>query len=86
MVESNKKRNEECVRVIVRCRPMAEKEKKAGHKKVIEIDQKVCQVSIFNTKTHKADDQHSRNYTFDAVYGADSAQEELYEENFRLDF
>ena len=33
---------------------------------------------------HEADDQQSRQFTFDAVYGADSTQEELYEENFRL--
>lgn len=77
-------RNEECVRVIVRCRPMAQKETQAGHKKVIEIDQKICQVQIFNPKTHKADDQKSRMFTFDAVYGDTSVQEELYEENFRL--
>ena len=34
-------RNEECVRVVVRCRPMSEKETAQGHKKVIQIDSKV---------------------------------------------
>merc|ERR1712130_309896 len=62
---------------------MAKKETEAGHKQGIEIDQKRCGVAIFNPKMHKADDQHSRQFTFDAVYGADSTQEELYEENFR---
>lgn len=37
-------KKEECVRVIMRCRPMAQKEKDAGHKSIIEVDQKRCEV------------------------------------------
>ena len=36
-----RERSEECVRVVVRCRPMSEKETAQGHKKVIQIDSKV---------------------------------------------
>ena len=51
---------------------MSEKEKKAGHKKIVTIDKKNNQISIKN-----------RTFTFDAVYGPESTQEEIYEENFR---
>ena len=37
-------KKEECVRVIMRCRPMAQKEIDAGHKSIIEVDQKRCEV------------------------------------------
>jgi len=62
---------------------MAQKEKDAGHKSIIEVDQKRCEVTINNPKTHKVADSNTRQFTFDAVYGAKSTQEELYEENFR---
>merc|ERR1711973_251546 len=67
----------------VKISEMAQKEKDAGHKSIIEVDQKRCEVTINNPKTHKADDSNTRQFTFDAVYGAKSTQEELYEENFR---
>ena len=77
------KRDDDCVRVLVRCRPMSEKEKQQGHKQIVQIDQKICQLSITNPKVHNADAERTRTFTFDSVYGPDSTQEELYEENFR---
>jgi len=77
------KRDDDCVRVLVRCRPMSEKEKQQGHKQIVQIDQKICQLSITNPKVHNADAERTRTFTFDSVYGQESTQEELYEENFR---
>ena len=76
-------RNEECVRVVVRCRPMSEKETAQGHKKVIQIDSKACAVTITNPKAHKGDQKGIKNFTYDATYADDAKQEDLYEENFR---
>merc|ERR1712131_14085 len=76
-------RNEECVRVVVRCRPMSEKETAQGHKKVIQIDSKACSVTITNPKAHKGDQKGIKNFTYDATYADDAKQEDLYEENFR---
>ena len=63
--------SDECVRVMVRCRPMNDKERDNGSKNVIEIDKTVNQVIIQGIDV-SANDQ--RAFTYDAVYGSDSTQ------------
>ena len=43
-------RSEECVRVVVRCRPMSSKEKSQGHTKIIDIDSKACSGMVMLVK------------------------------------
>ena len=76
-------RSEECVRVVVRCRPLSSKEKSQGHFKIIDIDSKSCSVTINNPKANKTDETGRRVFTYDSAYDDDAKQEDLYEENFR---
>ena len=69
--------SDECVRVMVRCRPMNSKEKDNGSKNVIEIDKTVNQVIIQGLEDIAGD---QRAFTYDAVYGADSTQRQVYDE------
>ncbi|KAF6029688.1 KIF3C [Bugula neritina] len=70
----------ECVRVIIRCRPMSEKETKDGHERVVDMDTKRGVVSIRNPKDPSA---APKEFTFDSVYDWNSKQQDLYEETFR---
>lgn len=64
--------SDECVKVMVRCRPMNKKEKDNGSKNVIEVDKTVNQIVI--QATEQQDDNQNRAFTFDSVYGSDSTQ------------
>ncbi|KAF6024009.1 KIF3C [Bugula neritina] len=70
----------ECVRVIIRCRPMSEKETNDGHERVVDMDTKRGVVSIRNPKDPSA---APKEFTFDSVYDWNSKQQDLYEETFR---
>ncbi|CAG2106801.1 unnamed protein product, partial [Medioppia subpectinata] len=71
----------ESVKVIVRCRPMSDKEVKGGHKQIIDMycDRGVIQIH----KSSTGEDESPKIFTFDAVYDWNSNQTDLYEEIFR---
>uniref|UniRef100_A0A0K8RTR9 Kinesin-like protein n=1 Tax=Crotalus horridus TaxID=35024 RepID=A0A0K8RTR9_CROHD len=71
----------ETVRVVVRCRPMNGKEKVASYEQVVEVDVKLGQVSVKNSRgtSHEL----PKTFTFDSVYDWNSKQFELYDETFR---
>ena len=70
--------DDECVRVMVRARPMNSKEINHGSKNIVEVDKSVNQVII---KTpDDPDNPEGRGFTFDAVYGPDSTQRAVYDE------
>ncbi|CAG2164191.1 unnamed protein product [Oppiella nova] len=71
----------ESVKVIVRCRPMSDKEVKGGHKQIIDMycDRGVIQIH----KPLAAEEESPKIFTFDAVYDWNSNQTDLYEEIFR---
>jgi hypothetical protein len=64
---------------MVRCRPINKKEKENGSKIVINIDKSLNQVLISPEGNFK-DEINSRVFTYDAVYGSDSTQREVYDE------
>ena len=64
----------ECVQVMVRCRPMNSREQNNGSVNCIEVDKTVNQVIIVDK------DKENRAFTYDAVYGIDSNQREVYDE------
>lgn len=72
----------QCVQVVVRCRPMDEKELARGYMRVVDVFPSRGVVEI----RHPRDDPSSDNvkvFTFDAVYDWNSSQQDLYEETVR---
>ncbi|CAF1178533.1 unnamed protein product [Rotaria sp. Silwood1] len=85
---SSKGGKDESVRVVVRCRPMSDKETDSGCERVVDMDTQRRQVSIQrprseNTQrmTSSGDDVH--NFYFDAVYDWHSKQKDVYEQTAR---
>lgn len=74
------------VRVAVRCRPLSKKEITDGHKSIIEIesDKKIVVNDPSDTPSEQLGTMSgerrnfSRVYDFDAVFGCDSSQEDVY--------
>ncbi|XP_051001002.1 kinesin-like protein KIF3B [Acomys russatus] len=77
----SKLKSSESVWVVVRCRPMNDKEKAASYDKVVDMDVKLGQVSVKNPKG--ASHEMPKTFTFDAVYDWNAKQFELYDETFR---
>jgi len=42
--------NKECVKVVVRCRPMNSTEREDGHKQIVKVDEKRNEIQIENMK------------------------------------
>nr|CAD7453692.1 unnamed protein product [Timema tahoe] len=68
--------NEDNIRVVVRIRPLSEKEIKSAFKNIIRIDHP-NHISILNL-THNGDER-PKTFAFDAVLGESSSQEDVYE-------
>uniref|UniRef100_A0A8C4SH57 Kinesin-like protein n=1 Tax=Erpetoichthys calabaricus TaxID=27687 RepID=A0A8C4SH57_ERPCA len=77
----SKLKSSESVKVVVRCRPMNEKEIAASFERVVSVDVKLGQVSVKNTRG--APSELPKTFTFDSVYDWNSKQFELYDETFR---
>lgn len=68
----------EAVKVIVRCRPMNERESGLGCRDAIAIDERLAQCSISNpVDKNKA---QPKSFTFDGAYGIDSTTQQIYAE------
>lgn len=72
----------QCVQVVVRCRPMDEKESVRGYSRVVEVVPSRGVVEIRNPREDPTRDS-VKVFTFDAVYDWNSNQAELYEETVR---
>ncbi|XP_038659317.1 kinesin-like protein KIF3B isoform X1 [Scyliorhinus canicula] len=77
----SKLKSSESVKVVVRCRPINEKEIAGGYGKVVDIDAKLGQILVKNPKAGPS--ELPKTFTFDAVYDYNSKQVELYDETFR---
>ncbi|CAD7943855.1 unnamed protein product [Amoebophrya sp. A25] len=66
----------ECVKVVIRCRPMSSQEVQDGRMRVVDIDLKNCLVSCRKPNDPNA----AKSFTFDAVYDWNSTQVAIYEE------
>lgn len=72
----------QCVQVVVRCRPMDDRETGRGYSRVVDVIPSRGVVEV----RHPRDDPSSETvkvFTFDAVYDWHSSQQELYEETVR---
>ncbi|XP_067856536.1 kinesin-like protein KIF3B isoform X2 [Heptranchias perlo] len=77
----SKLKSSESVKVVVRCRPMNEKEIAGGYGRIVDIDVKLGQILV---KTPRGGPSElPKTFTFDAVYDYNSKQVELYDETFR---
>ncbi|XP_015765031.1 PREDICTED: kinesin-II 95 kDa subunit-like [Acropora digitifera] len=74
------KKSGESVKVVVRCRPMNEKEIAQGHQRIIEMNVKKGTIEITNPSKKE---EVPRMFTYDSVYDWNSKQIELYDETFR---
>ncbi|XP_046857510.1 kinesin-II 95 kDa subunit-like [Xenia sp. Carnegie-2017] len=75
-----KKKTGESVKVIIRCRPMNQKEVSEGFERVVELDIKRGHVLLKNLAKQG---EPPKEFTFDAVYDWNSVQRDLYDESFR---
>ncbi|XP_038585053.1 kinesin family member 3Cb [Micropterus salmoides] len=71
----------EAVRVVVRCRPFSRKEEATECESILEIDDKLGQITIKNPKAPP--DDPMKVFTFDSVYGWDSKQRDIYDDAVR---
>ncbi|XP_043278808.1 kinesin-like protein KIF3B [Venturia canescens] len=81
-VSTNTETGTQCVQVVVRCRPMDEKEAVRGYSRVVEVVPSRGVVEIRNPREDPSRDS-VKVFTFDAVYDWNSNQAELYEETVR---
>lgn len=77
----SKSKHCEAVRVVVRCRPLSRKEETAESENILQIDDKLGQITIRNPKAPP--DEPMKVFTFDSVYGWDSKQSDIYDDAVR---
>ena len=65
----------ECVRVMVRCRPMNKNESDRGSFTVITMDERLKTASIKDPR----EENNVRQFTYDAVFNPDCTQQKIYE-------
>ena len=66
----------ECVKVVVRCRPLSQQEVSQGKQSTVRIDAKMGQIQVTNPKV----EGKGGTFTFDTVYNWDTEQITLYQE------
>ena len=71
----------ECVQVIVRCRPMSNKEKAGAFQQVVDVYDKRGVIEIINPSEPTR--ENKKMFTYDAVYNANSTQQSIYDEVVR---
>uniref|UniRef100_A0A1A8FJL4 Kinesin-like protein n=4 Tax=Nothobranchius korthausae TaxID=1143690 RepID=A0A1A8FJL4_9TELE len=76
----SKSKSSESVKVVVRCRPMNEKERAAGFERMVSVDVKLGQIVV---RSPRDASELPKIFTFDSVYDWTSKQIDLYDETFR---
>eukprot|EP01083_Nonionella_stella_P288157 980686_1 len=71
----------ECVKVVVRVRPLNSKEKERSEKTIVKVSNKAGIPQIAVKRSSKRDEY--KTFAFDHVYGADSTQQQIFEEAAR---
>eukprot|EP00878_Enallax_costatus_P045588 GHUV01055007.1.p1 GENE.GHUV01055007.1~~GHUV01055007.1.p1 ORF type:complete len:201 (+),score=40.86 GHUV01055007.1:393-995(+) len=71
------KQESECVRVVVRCRPLNTKERNENRGRIVDMVKEQGQVTLRNNKAEAG--EAPKSFTFDAVFDWDSTQKEVYE-------
>ncbi|KAK9500315.1 hypothetical protein O3M35_001599 [Rhynocoris fuscipes] len=76
---STKSSRNECVQVVVRCRPMNSKEYSKGCENVVEVYPSRGVVEIFNPKEEER--TNGKMFTYDSVYDCHATQKDIYDES-----
>ncbi|XP_010895261.2 kinesin-like protein KIF3A isoform X1 [Esox lucius] len=63
------------VKVVVRCRPLNQKEKSMGHKQAVSVDENRGTITVNKLETTH---EPPKTFTFDTVFGPDSKQLDVY--------
>lgn len=74
--------NNECVQVIVRCRPISEKEIDNDCYKVVTVYPNRGVIEVENPKA-KTDNERKKMFTYDGVYDSNASQQSIYDETVR---
>ncbi|XP_049446306.1 kinesin-like protein KIF3C [Epinephelus fuscoguttatus] len=78
----SKNKSSESVKVVVRCRPLNQKDESNGPAGgIVQMDLRLGQVILRNPRAPASEPQ--KTFTFDAVYDANSKQRDLYDESVR---
>lgn len=78
----SKNKSSESVKVVVRCRPLNQREDSSGPPGgIIQMDLRLGQVILRNPRAAASEPQ--KTFTFDGVYDASSKQRDLYDESVR---
>lgn len=75
MAASSAVKGKECVKVVVRCRPLFGKEVAENRQPIVEMDLKAAVASLANPANGQL-----KSYTFDSVYDEHTQQNMFYEE------
>lgn len=67
----------ECVKVVVRCRPLSEKEKNEGYEEVVQVSPERGAVQVYNPKGQ------DKLFTYDAAYDCTADTQTIYDEMVR---
>jgi hypothetical protein len=71
-------KKEECIQVVVRCRPFNRKEKEENRSSIISMDLEAAEVTIRNPENEEL---QPKPFTFDAVYDENTIQRSFYDES-----
>lgn len=74
-------KNDECVRVVVRCRPLNSKENADGRQKIVDMDPGTGTVTLRSPKAEGG--EPPKSFTFDSVFDERSSQREIYDKAAR---
>ncbi|XP_032356722.1 kinesin family member 3Cb [Etheostoma spectabile] len=77
----SKSKHCEAVRVVVRCRPFSRREVTVGCENILQIDDRLGQITLKNPKAPP--DEPRKVFTFDSVYGLESKQRDIYDDAVR---
>ena len=78
MADGVVKKDDECIQVVVRCRPFNKKEKDENRTNIVEIDLELRQVAILNADNRE---EQPKSFTFDGAYDEHTQQRNFYEES-----
>uniref|UniRef100_A0A7N6AWH0 Kinesin-like protein n=1 Tax=Anabas testudineus TaxID=64144 RepID=A0A7N6AWH0_ANATE len=73
--KSDKQEANDNVKVVVRCRPLNQKEKMMGHKQAVMVDEIRGTITVNKLETPQ---EPPKTFTFDTVFGPDSKQLDVY--------
>ena len=74
LIQDRSDKSAECVKVVIRCRPLSQKEMSAGHEVVVKINNKTGEIWV----SKPASDEPPKQFTFDNAFDWNAKQEGIY--------